>query len=182
MSDCKRCAIIGHRDCVPTEELYGRVRDVARKLIEECDVTRFLFGSKSGFNDLCHNVVTELKTKFPFLERVKYTCASEGCILENDRAGMEEAYAITTGKQIKFLGFEGEVEHKSKYVAGVASYIERNYAMIDDADFVVFYYDEASIMNVGSVKYGSYKSGTKIAFDYARRKKKKIINLFIKKD
>ena len=46
--------------------------------------------------------------------------------------------------------------------AGRASYIERNELMIDDSDYCVFYIN----------KNTKYKSGTKIALNYARRKTK----------
>lgn len=175
MSDCKSCAVIGHRDCVATKELCEKLKGTMIFLIKECGVTRFLFGSKSKFNDLCYEVVTELKSKYSFLERIKYTCASEGCVLEKNRVRLEEAYASASGKQIRFFGFEYEVEHKNKYVAGVASYIERNCAMIDDADYCLFYCDEIC---TAKEKYAFSKSGTIMALDYAKRKKKNIINVY----
>lgn len=175
MSERKSCAVIGHRDCVATKALCENLKETMLYLIKECGVTRFLFGSKSKFNDLCHEVVTGLKGEYSFLERVKYTCASEGCVLEKNRVRLEEAYALASGKQIKFLGFECEVEHKNKYVAGVASYIERNYAMIDDADYLLIYCDEIC---TEKDKYTFSKSGTIIALDYAKRKKKNVINVY----
>lgn len=70
------------------------------------------------------------------------------------------------------LGFEEEFENKTKYKARKASYIERNYAMINDSDFCVFYYNEKY------VPLTKTNSGTKIAYDYAISKHKKVINLF----
>ena len=70
------------------------------------------------------------------------------------------------------LGFEKEVEHKTKFQAGKASYIERNQAMIIDSDFCVFYYDK------NYVPLTKTNSGTKIAYEYAKKKMKRTINLF----
>ena len=53
--------------------------------------------------------------------------------------------------------------------AGRAAYVERNCEMIDNSDFCVFYYD-------GKYTAAKRKSGTKIAYDYAVKKKKQIIN------
>ena len=69
-------------------------------------------------------------------------------------------------------GFEEEFEHKTKYEAGKASYIKRNQAMIDDSDFCVFYYNEDYTPSTKT------NSGTKIAYKYAIKMKKKVINLF----
>ncbi len=63
-------------------------------------------------------------------------------------------------------------KHKTKYDAGRASYVERNQAMINDSDFCIFYYNKNYIPKTKT------KSGTKIAYEYALRKKKNIINLF----
>ena len=70
------------------------------------------------------------------------------------------------------LGFEEEFEHKTKYEAGRASYVERNQAMINDSDYCVFYYDKNYFPLTRT------KSGTKLAYEYAVRKNKKVINLF----
>lgn len=55
---------------------------------------------------------------------------------------------------------------------GRASFVKRNQKMIDNSDCCLFYYDKN--YQVGTNK----KSGTKIAFDYATKKNKKIINVF----
>ena len=31
-----------------------------------------LFGSRSEFDDMCHEIVTDLKEKYPFIERYSY--------------------------------------------------------------------------------------------------------------
>ena len=54
--------------------------------------------------------------------------------------------------------------------SGRASYVERNYEMIDKSDYCVVYYDE---LNIPSIR----KSGTKIALDYAIKKCKNIISV-----
>ena len=92
------------------------------------------------------------------------------------------------------MGVEEEKEHKTKYDSGRASYVERNYAMIDDSDICVFYYNEEyqpQRRKEYKGAFGTYqpKSGTKIAYEYALRKsrslekkgeKKTVINIYKK--
>ncbi|MBR2472235.1 MAG: hypothetical protein IKB55_06085 [Clostridia bacterium] len=56
--------------------------------------------------------------------------------------------------------------------AGRASYVKRNYEMIDKSYFCIVYFDESY------VPHSNKKSGTKIAYEYAVKKKKEIINVF----
>ena len=80
------------------------------------------------------------------------------------------------------LGVEEEFEHKTKYTSGRASYVERNQAMINDGDYFIFYYDEnyqpeMRKYSKRSIGYYQPKSGTSLAYDYAKQKKKIIINI-----
>ena len=66
--------------------------------------------------------------------------------------------------------------------AGKAAYVERNYHMIDKADLCIFYYDEnykppLKPATRGRITRDQPKSGTKIAYEYAIRQQKEIINL-----
>ena len=68
--------------------------------------------------------------------------------------------------------------------SGKASYVERNQEMINKSDFCVIYYDENYLpprRRNGKRDLTDYqpKSGTKVAYDYAIRKKKEIINVMI---
>ena len=138
--------------------------------------------SGSNFNNFCHYVVTELKIKFPKIKRVFYSCKNEKCIFEKDRESLEKGFYISTKKPVKFCAYEQEVEHKTKFISGRASYIERNKAMILDSDFCVFYYDETykpelRKISKNSIGYYQPKSGTAIAYNFAKQKKKTIINV-----
>ena len=56
--------------------------------------------------------------------------------------------------------------------AGRSSYVERNYEMIDTSSYCIFYYNENYIAP------SRRKSGTRIAYEYAVKKGKKLINLY----
>lgn len=178
----KFCSFFGHRKIEVTEELKQRTKETIEDLIVNHDVWTFLFGSRSDFDDLCHLLVTELKEKYPDIKRIAYTCQSETCVLESERKEREKSYSQLLKREVHLLGVEEEVEHKNKYTAGRASYVERNHAMIDDSDYCVFYYDEnyqPEMRKYAKRNLTTYqpKSGTKLAYDYAKRKKKNIINL-----
>ena len=176
------CSFFGHRKIEITKELKQKLKEVIEDLIVNHNVLTFLFGSRSEFNSLCHEVVTKLKEKYTNVVRKCYTCKSEGFTLESERAELEEYYSRYTKEKVALLGFEEEVEHKTKYTAGRASYVERNQAMINDSDYCVFYYDEnykpeMRKYSKRSIGYYQPKSGTALAHAYAKQKKKIIINM-----
>lgn len=181
----KVCSFFGHRKIDLTDELKRKVKNVIEDLIINDNVLTFFFGSRSDFDYLCHLVVTELKEKYPSIKRVAYTCKSETCVLESERESQEKLYSKVLNRDVYILGVEEEVEHKTKYTAGRASYVERNQAMINDSDYCVFYYDEKYKPNLrkqSKRSVGCYqpKSGTKLAYDYALRKRKTLINILEK--
>lgn len=177
------CCFIGHRKINVDDNFRNKLVDIIEDLIINYDVKRFLFGSKSEFNSLCYDIVNDLKNKYPFIKRIFYSSRSEGCILEEDKEKWIEIYKSKLSDEKLFV-FDGEVEFKNKYSSGRANYLERNMAMIDDSKYCIFYYDneyEPSLRKYSRCSIGYYQpsSGTKKAYLYALRKKKKIINCFI---
>lgn len=177
----KACCFIGHRKINKTDKLALKLRKLIEYLIVNQNVKIFLFGSKSDFNDLCYSVVTDIKVKYLNIKRICYTCKSEVCTLEKQRKYWEKIYSNFFKQDVCLQSFDEEFEYKNKYVSGKASYIERNYAMIDGSDYCIFYYDkfyqpETRLNSVTHKKYQP-KSGTKFAYEYAQRKKKTIFNV-----
>lgn len=152
----KTCCFIGHREIEETEELKGYLYETIEKLITNEKVDTFLFGSKSAFNSLCYDQVTDLKEKYPFIRRI--FIRAEYPVINND-------YLKLLHKFYENTYYPKEVEGSGK-----TAYIKRNCKMIDESDFCVFYYKENCLSQ-------KRKSGTKIAFDYATRKKKNIFVL-----
>ncbi|MBQ7308309.1 MAG: DUF1273 family protein [Clostridia bacterium] len=178
----KACSFFGHRKIEINEELKQKVKDCIENLIINHNVSIFLFGSRSNFNNLCHLIVTGLKEKYPNIKRVAYTCKSESCVLENDRERLEQMYLRVRNEEVSLLGVEEEFEHKTKYISGRASYIERNKAMINASEYCIFYYDEnykPEMRKRSKKDFSSYQpnSGTKIAYIYAKQKNKIVINI-----
>ena len=178
-----KCSFFGHRKIEITEELKEKLNYIIEDLIAFNNVATFLFGSRSEFNDLCHRIVTELKSKYPHIKRIAYTCQNESGFLESEKEHWERVYKSVLKKEAHLLFYEEEYHHKTKYSAGKASYVERNQAMITNSDYCVFYYNQnykPELRKHSKQDFSHYqpKSGTAIAYTYAKAKKKNIINLF----
>ena len=150
------CCFIGHRTINETEELKLMLCDIIEKLIVENSVDMFLFGSKSRFNSLCHELVTEIKEKYPHIKRTFVRA--------------EYQYIDDSYKAYLLKDYEDTYYPEKIMNSGRAVYVERNYEMIDKSHFCIVYYDE---QNAPTTR----KSGTKIALDYAVKQGKQIINI-----
>ncbi len=150
------CCFIGHREIDESDQLKERLRKEIERLIEKENIDTFLFGSKSRFNDLCYQTVTRLKDKYPHIKRI-YVRAEYEHINDNYTAYLLGAYQQT-------------YYPKNIMGAGKAAYVKRNFEMIIDSRFCIFYYDE-------NYNPQTRKSGTKIALDYAIKLNKEIIRL-----
>ncbi len=164
----KTCCFFGHRKIDDTVELRTKLYGTIEKLIVDENIDIFLFGSKSDFNSLCHDLVTKIREKYPHIIRV-YVRAEYPFVDEN---------------YIKYLLEDYEDTYFPEHMvsAGKASYIERNQYMIDKSSVCVVYYnpDYAPPCRKNSHRYlTTYqpKSGTKIAYEYAKSKQKTIINI-----
>lgn len=113
----------------------------------------FLFGSKSRFNSLCYELVTNLKEKYPHVKRI-YVRAEFPDINDDYKTYLMSFYEDTYYPE-KIRG------------AGRAAYVERNYEMIKKSKHCIVYYDEANALT-------TRKSGTRIALDYADKQKRNI--------
>ena len=159
MSIKNTACFFGHRKINETEELKLKLIKIIEKLIAEEKVDTFLFGSKSQFNSLCLELVTEIKEKYPHIKRI-YVRAEYPYISEHYKNYLLESYEDTYYPE-HIIG------------SGRAAYVERNYEMIDKSKFCIVYYDEPNAPT-------TRKSGTKIALDYAIKQGRQITVLPIK--
>lgn len=162
----KTCCFFGHRKIAEADRVKERLHKIIEDLIVYNNVEKFLFGSKSQFDGLCREVVTELKEKYPHIKRI-YVRAEYPEIGDDYKAYLLENCEDTYFPQ-RAVGSQKAV------------YIERNYEMIDNSDFCVVYYNESysppkrKNSRRDLMEYQP-KSGTKTAYEYAKRKKKVII-------
>ena len=156
----KACSFFGHRDTPQTEELKQKVRDTVERLIVEEGVDTFLFGSRSKFDELCHIVVTELKEKYPHIQRVAYLCKHETACLVGAGTSLRQKIKNLTGRD-EYVGEYEEIKKSDRVnSAGKACYVERNYWMIDESDFAIFHLDENN---------STKKSGTMKVYQYVQQ-------------
>ncbi len=164
----KTACFFGHRKVTITEELKGRVYKEVEKMICVDGIEVFLFGSKSQFDDLCYEVVNALKNKYPYIQRV-YVRA-------------EFPYIDDTYLAHLLKWYDDTYYPEKMIAAGKASYVERNREMINKSSVCLVYYDKTYLpprRKQSKYDLTDYQptSGTGLAYAYAEKKKKKIINL-----
>lgn len=164
-----KCCFIGHKKITITNELENKLSRILIILIKRYNVDTFLFGDRSEFNDFCLKIVKNLKKEYSNIKMISYP--------SNDWYKGQEKENIEFNKKI----LKNEITDYDNYIYlnyyGKFAYVERNEKMILDADYCIFYYDKNYIAK-HRYKIGvTRKSGTKVAFDFATKHKKKIINL-----
>ncbi len=153
-----KVAFIGHRKIANEEEVEAQISKTVERLILSENADTFYFGNRGSFDRLCYRAVTRLRERYSNLRRI-YVRAKFEYINEDYYKHLLTCYEETY--------FPPQV-----HGAGAKSYVKCNQIMIDSCDTVVCYYDE------NYVPESRTNSGTKLAIEYARRKKKLIINLF----
>ncbi|MBQ3235020.1 MAG: hypothetical protein IJA97_02555 [Clostridia bacterium] len=151
------CCIIGHREIALTQNLKDKVYSVIYDLIKS-GVEVFLFGSKSEFNELCYEIVTNLKGEFPNVKRI--FVRAEYPIIDDLYYGYLKGF------------YEESYYYDKDFNSGKLSYIKLNEHLIDCSDCCLFYYDYSYKPKTNT------KSGTRLAYDYAVKKRKRIINVY----
>ncbi len=109
--------------------------------------------------------------------RINYNRKSEYVVKKEEKSKLEESLNYLMKSNIRLKDFDGSKISDQVRNAGKASYVERNREMIDDSDYCIFFYIE-DYTPKSNPQYGtSRKSGTKLAYEYAVRRKKMIINI-----
>lgn len=175
MSIEKTVCFFGHRRINVSDELKTRLYKEIENLITVDGINTFLFGSKSQFDDLCYEIVSNLKNKYPNIQRIYVRAESEYIDGEGSRAYREGLMQL----------YEHTYYPECASGAGKAVYVKRNCHMIDESSACVVYYDENYMpprRKQSRRDLFDYQptSGTGIAYQYAVKKKKKIINIFSK--
>ena len=173
----KACSFFGHRDTPQTEELKQKVREAVERLIAEEGVDTFLFGSRSKFDELCHIVVTELKEMYPHIQRIAYLCKHETACLVGVGMSLKHQIKELTGRDVYVPEYEDIKKSDRVNSAGRASYVERNYWMVDDGEYFVVYHNEDYELTQNNEDKSKIKSGTRRILNYIGMKKGKNTNM-----
>ena len=163
-----KVCFIGHRTIRKSKELISLLKETIVELINN-GATTFLFGSMSEFDNLAWETVTALKSKYPFIKRVYVRSAFQN---------IDKSYEKYLLELYEETYFPAKLEN-----AGKSSYVERNYEMINSSTCCVFSFDKNYIPTLPrrynrNVVISQRKSGTKIAYNYAVKMNKRIINLY----
>ena len=165
----KIVCFIGHRKIVITFDLEKKLTEYIEYLIVNENVKVFLFGSRSEFDNLCYDIVSKLKEKYPYIKRIYF----------------RSCYEKISDSYEKFLIeiYEGAIYLKECKGSGKSTYIKRNQTMIDNSDFCIFYYNQDYLPPKRKCRKKDLfdyqpKSGTAIAYKYAKQKKKTIKNFY----
>ena len=153
----KTCSIIGHREIEITESLKETIRKNVLHLIRNKGVSTFLFGSKGQFNSLCYDIITEIKVDYPNIKRI-YIRAEYPFISKDYLDYLREFY-------------EDSIYFDKNGNSSKLNYIKRNEYMINHSEYCLFYFDNNYTPKTKT------KSGTAIAYNYAMKNKKEIINI-----
>ena len=153
MEERKACSFFGHRTIDITDDLYATaVAEIEKSVALGCRV--FYFGGYSEFDELCLQIVTNIKEARADLDIQRIFCVPmEKELRKRGRIIHQDCY-----ERIEYLIPKFDGWYRSIYF--------RNCAMIDASDVVIFYAEnrEAS---------GAYK-----AYQYAKKKKgKQIVNI-----
>ncbi len=149
----KICSVFGHSEINITKELEENLTTAFKNLINEgCEI--FLFGGFGMFDELCHRLISELKSTYKNIKRIY--CLSDPRHLRPSKRP----------KWLKSEDYEDFVYLDLQFDWWYKRIYFRNCAMIDKSDVVVFYVEERK-------NSGAYK-----AYKYAKQKKKRIINLY----
>ena len=149
----KICSFFGHREIIVTEELCATLTAEIEKTVD-FGCRTFYFGGFGEFDALCYKIVTEIKEKNAFLN-------------------LNRVYCVPIEKQLRKrvryfdpAGYEDIIFLEPSFGGWYKSIYYRNLAMIDISEYIIFYAEERKTS-------GAYK-----AFKYAKRKKKRVVNLF----
>lgn len=133
---------------------------------------------------LCHFVLKsllKLKLIYPYIRRIAYTCRHETCTLECEKETWLKRYSYANNN-FRLQTVDEEILYPHREKTSKSSYIQRNFAMIDASNYCVFYYNDQykppkRKLNKRTLSTYQPNSGTKLAYNYAKRKNVVIINV-----
>lgn len=149
----KACSFFGHREIELTKTQLFRLKQLIEVLIVEYKIDTFYFGGLSLFDETCYFITSELKKKYPCINRI-FCLYNPQHVREHKRP-----------QWLKDLHFEKVVYLPLEFDWWYNRIYYRNLEIINRSDVVVF------------LAYANERSGAYKAYCYARNKKKIIYNL-----
>ena len=138
-----------------TDELKNKLKNKIENLVVNENYAIFYFGGFSMFDELCWEIVTELKQKHTHIKRI--FCLSDP---RHQRASKRPSW-------LKEEDFEEFIYLDLTFDYWYTRIYYRNIEMINQSDFIIFYVNKTE-------NSGAYKT-----MKYAIKVKKKFINMAI---
>ena len=146
-----------------------KLKDCFLDLIEKKNINTFNFGFYGQFNDLCYEVLLGLKQIYPQIQLILYSLNNEVAYTFEEAEQHQSQYK-RKNKSFPYKCFDEIVYLKNideshfKFAC-----VLRNKNLIDESEYCVIYFrKDYSLPH-------NRNSGTKIAYEYAKEQKKKII-------
>ena len=153
MFSYKICSVFGHSTIDICDELIIRLKLKFEHLIRDENYGIFYFGGFGMFDDLCWQIITELKQIYPHIQRV--FCLSDP---RHQRISKRPKWLKSEDyEQIIYLDLDFDWWYQRIYF--------RNVEIINQSDYIVFY-----VINTNG-------SGANKALQYAKKKKKSFENI-----
>lgn len=152
MFSYKVCSFFGHRDIVITEELKIKTKNIIENLIKNC-YAAFYFGGFGDFDNLCWEIVSELKNKYPSIKRI--FCVADPRLTKISKCP----------SWLNYQNFEDIVYLDLNFDYWYTRIYYRNCEIIKQSDMILFYVTDTK-------NSGAYK-----ALQYAKKMKKEYINI-----
>lgn len=149
----KSCSVFGHSKIDITDRLTQKLKQIFENLITVEKVRHFYFGGLGDFDNLCWQIVTELKEKHQDITRTF-------CLYDPRHKRL-----VKRPKWLKNEDFEEIIYLDLDYDYWYTRIYYRNCEIINRSDFVVFYVEH------------SEQSGSCKALQYAKKQHKQIINV-----
>lgn len=149
----KSCSVFGHREIEITQNLKVKIKLTFEDLIKKENVKYFYFGGFGEFDNLCWEIVSDLKKQYPHIYRI--FCLSDP---RHQRLSKRPKWLKDDDyEEITYLDLGFDYWYSRLYY--------RNCEMINRSDFVVFYVKHTE-------RSGAYK-----AMQYAKKTNKHILNI-----
>ena len=118
-----KVCFVGHRKVPDAELIKGKLHETLKTLIKN-GVDTFLFGSRSDFDRLCWEVVTELQEQFSHLKRISYNAPHETAFTSKEkRERCEKFFSQMVKHEVHHTDYEESVSSKKALNAKKNSYM-----------------------------------------------------------
>ncbi len=136
----KKCCILSCGELYEEEEIEKKLFAFFNGVIKK-GITCFLFGEKTPFSMLCHEILSYLRwAKYPFLSRYVYLMKGECAFTEKDRENFLTYNYYDLKEERTFYGFEKTVYKSSVSGEYFRNKLERSENLVDDSAYCLTYY------------------------------------------